>query len=317
MIGYFHTPVRETHELKVDATHTLHIEECGAADGIPVIFLHGGPGGSVSETSRRFFDPEKYRVFLFDQRGCGKSTPTRELQGNTTFDSVGDIEKIRKHFDIDRWIVFGGSYGSTLALSYAIEHAEHVMHLVVRGIFLGRQSDIDWMIEDSGSSQFFPEEHAEFAEFVPEEERDQLVQAYYKQMTSGDREAFDQATKNWAEWESGLTTLQPDFSGAAETKEWHRTIGLLEAHYFANGFFPGESDNYILEHAEALQNIPMDIVHGRFDTICRVSSAYELAQACPQSQLYIIEESSHSPFEAHMFRKLVEIMDGLAAELSE
>lgn len=308
MIGYFHTPVQKSYQLEVSPLHTLSIEECGNPDGIPVVFLHGGPGGSVSEKSRRFFDPEKYRIILFDQRGCGKSTPVRELKDNTTFDSVEDLEKIRKFLHIDSWVVFGGSYGSTLALSYAIRYPEVVEMLVLRGIFLGRQSDIDWMVEFDGASQFFPEEHAEFASLVPEEDRDNLVQGYYKLMTEGTEEQRDQATKSWAEWESGQVTIQPDFSGSAEVEEWQRTIGLLEAVYFAKGFFPGESDNYIIENADKLKDIPMEIVHGRFDTICRPSAAYDLAQACPHAKLSIIEETSHSS-EAHMFRKLVEIMD--------
>ncbi|WP_018659134.1 prolyl aminopeptidase [Allofustis seminis] len=316
MIGYFHTPVRKTYQLKVSKLHTLMIEECGVPFGIPVVFLHGGPGGSISEKSRRFFDPKRYRIILFDQRGCGASTPTRELKDNTVFHSVEDLEKIRKFLGIDRWIVFGGSYGSTLALTYAIMHPELVMALVLRGIFLGRQSDIDWMIEKGGASEFYPEEYEQFAQLIPETSRHQLVQSYFKMMTEGTAQERDEAAKRWAEWESGQVTLQPDFSGSPVALEWQKTIGLLEAAYFAHGFFPGKSDNFILDHAYQLQNIPMAIVHGRFDTICRPSGAYDLAKACPHARFSILEESSHAS-EAHMFRKLVEIMDDLALKFSD
>lgn len=313
MLGYFHTPVRESYQIAVDNIHTLHVEECGCQTGRPVVFLHGGPGGAVSEKSRRFFNPQKYRIILFDQRGCGQSTPRREVKDNTIFASVRDMEKIREYLGLERWLVFGGSYGTTLALTYAIAHPKRVERLILRGIFLGRQSDIDWMIEANGASQFFPEEHEKFAARVANRPEKSLVQAYYQGMTQGSEADFDALTKAWAEWEGGQTTIQPDFSGEAETKEWQRTIGFLEAHYFAHGFFPGESDHYILAHADRLAAIPMDIVHGRFDTICRVSSAYELAQACPKARLHIIEESSHSPYEAHMFKKLVELLDGIVA----
>lgn len=309
MRGYVYTPVRSKTMLPVGDGHQLHVEECGNPNGLPIVFLHGGPGGAVTEKSRRFFNPEKYRIILFDQRGCGQSQPLRSLKSNTTFASVADMEIIREYFGLSEWLIFGGSYGSTLALTYAIMHPERVGHLFLRGVFLGRQSDIDWMIERGGASEFFPAEHESFAAWVQDSRKSSLVAAYYQRMCQGSSEERAEAAKRWAEWEGGQTTIQPDFSGEAEVQDWQKTIGLLEAHYFAQGFFPKESDQFILNHPDKLAALSMDIVHGRFDTICRLSGAYELARVCPKARLHIMEESSHSPYEAHMFQKLVELLD--------
>lgn len=310
MTGYRDTKINQVYYLKVDATHTLYVEECGNPDGQPILFLHGGPGGSVGEASRRFFNPEKYRIILFDQRGTGQSQPFLSLENNTVLDSVADIEKIRQHLDIDQWFVFGGSYGTTLALAYAIHYPHHIQHLILRGIFLGRQSDVDWLFQE-GAGYFYPEEFARFNNYIPENEQFDLVQAYYKRMTNSDEKVRDEACYEWSQWETAIVKLiqNPKDLGQPVTN-MDRSIGLLEAHYFANKMFWGE-DNYLLNRVDKLQDIPMDIVHGRYDVDCRLISAYELQQACPKAQLHIVTLGSHTPYDDAMFEQIVSIMDDL------
>ena len=307
--GYLNSPLNESYEIKVDDVHTLYVEESGNPDGEPVVFLHGGPGGSISEKSRRFFDPKHYRIIAFDQRGTGKSTPFLSLENNTIFHSVSDMEVIREKLEIDNWYVFGGSYGTTLALVYAITHPKRVRHLILRGIFLGRQEDIDWLYLN-GPKNFYPKEYQEFIEWIDEEDRGDLIKAYYHKMTTGDEETRKLTMKKWADWESGLVNIFPKFNQNPKIKDSDLSIGLLEAHYFANHMFWPE-ENYILNHADKLQSIPIDIVHGRYDVNCRVHSAYELKNALPHAQLHIIEAGAHSPYEPYMMNELVEIMDQL------
>lgn len=307
--GYLNIPLNEKHFVKVDDTHTLYVEEAGNPKGEPVVFLHGGPGGSINEKARRFFDPKYYRIIAFDQRGTGKSTPFLSLKNNTVFHSVEDMEVIRKELGIDRWYVFGGSYGSTLSLVYAITHPDRVKHLILRGIFLGRQEDIDWLYLN-GPKNFYPEEYKEFVEFIEEDKRDHLVEAYYEKMTTGDEDTRRLAMKKWADWESGLVNIFPNFNRSEKIEDSDLSIGLLEAHYFANKMFWPE-DNYILNNSDKIKHIPMDIVHGRYDVNCRVHGAYELKEALPEAKLHVIEAGAHSPYEPYMMNELVGIVDRL------
>ncbi|MRJ47904.1 prolyl aminopeptidase [Fundicoccus ignavus] len=308
-IGYFNTEVKKSHHLKVDQTHTLYIEECGNLEGQPVVFLHGGPGGAVSELSRRFFDPEHYRIILFDQRGCGQSLPFLSLENNTILFSVGDLEKIRAYLNIDSWYVFGGSYGSTLALAYAIHYPERVDHLILRGIFLGRQADIDWLFQ-FGASEFYPKEFGAFKQYVPVNQQQNLVSAYYALMTSEDKAIREGACKAWSDWEGALVNMVKTTDTKTSIDKYDLSLGLLEAHYFANQMFWKE-DNYLLSRSQQLKEIPMAIFHGRYDVDCRVSSAYELKKACPHASLNIIELAAHSPNEGPLFEALVHYMDQL------
>ncbi|EFR31969.1 prolyl aminopeptidase [Eremococcus coleocola] len=307
--AYTETPVIDYFHLESSEGHQLYIETCGNPKGQAIVFLHGGPGGSISAKSRHFFNPEKYFIILFDQRGCGQSTPFLSLKNNTPQASVADMELIRQHFNLESWMVFGGSYGSTLALWYAIAHPKRVKHLILRGIFLGRQEDIDWLYH-GGAGQFYPQEFEVFQAAVGADKADKLVNDYYHQMiqTDSNIESFRNLAKAWSDWESGLVTLVPQFNQSQDVSSGDLSIALLEAHYFANHMFT-EDDNYILNHAQALAEIPIDIVHGRYDVDCRLVGAYQLAQACPKAKLHIIEKGAHSPYEPAMFNKLVEILD--------
>lgn len=307
--GYINTPVLQEHFIKVDNTHTLYVEECGNPNGQPVIFLHGGPGGCVSEFSRRFFDPNYYRIIAVDQRGCGKSTPFLSIENNTVLHSAHDLETIRKHLKIDSWIVFGGSYGSTLALVYAIHYPNNVERLVLRGIFLGRDSDTQWLFQE-GTSYFYPEEFDRFKSFIPKEAQHDLVNAYYKRMLSEDKALREAAYKSWADWEGSVIKLVKEPVNTDVISPVDRTLGLFEAHYFANKMFWGE-DDYILNRVEKIQHIPTDIYHGRYDVDCRLSGAYELAAKLPHSQLHIVESSGHSPSDPPLFDALLDCMERL------
>lgn len=312
--GYVNTTINETHYLEVDEHHRLYIEECGNPKGVPVVFLHGGPGGSISETSRRFFDPNYYRIILFDQRGSGHSQPFLSLQDNTIFHSVDDMEKIRQFLKIEEWIIFGGSYGTTLALAYAIHHPEKVTQLVLRGIFLGRQSDIDWLFKQ-GASEFYPIEFNRFKSHVPSNQQHDLVSAYYQLMTSGDEAVRNAACLAWSQWEGGIVEMNNKQAAETESEttgvEPHDlSLGLFEAHYFVHQMF-WEEDNYILNRSDQLKNVPMSLFHGRYDVDCRVSGAYDLQQACQHATLTIVEMASHSANEAPLFDALVACMDGL------
>lgn len=301
--------IRQLH-LEVSDGHSLYIEERGNPEGQPVLFLHGGPGGSISDKSFHFFNPDKYHIIAFDQRGTGQSRPFLSLENNTVDASVEDIEAIRQHLNINNWIIFGGSYGSTLALAYAIKYPKSVQHMVLRGIFLGRQEDIDWLFE-GGAGNFYPEEFAKFKNFVPENRQNHIVKGYYEIMMNGDISMRNEASKAWADWESGLTTIIPNFNEDPKITNSDLSLGLLEAHYFANNMF-WDDDNYLLNNMSEIADIPIDIVHGRLDVDCRVKGAYDLKEAHLLNQLHVVEGGAHSPFEPVMMEKLVSIMDRLA-----
>lgn len=291
--------------LPVGAGHEIHVEEAGNPNGTPVIFLHGGPGGHIEPICRTFFDPDKYRVILFDQRGCGKSRPFLSVEDNTPFESVKDMEAIRTELGIESWLVFGGSYGSTLALTYAITHPDRVRHLVLRGIFLGRKWDIDWLYR-GGAGTFFPDQYRTFASFV-EEGQDPII-GYHQALTGEDQARRDEACRRWAKWEDSLVNVQPDFPDPKSLTDGERSIAVMENHYFFHQtFFP--SDNYLLDASPMYRDIPMDIVQGRYDMICPPTGAIDLARHCPKARLHLVEGGGHNPYEEAMFRELRGVMD--------
>lgn len=299
--------------LKVSELHTLYVEEAGNPEGKPVVFVHGGPGGGIDEDHRRYFNPKKWRIILFDQRGCGKSQPFGELQENTTFDLVEDMEKIRHHLNIDKWHVFGGSWGSTLALSYSISHAQRVQSLVLRGIFLVRKAEINWFYQD-GAGRFYPEEWDNFVSVIPLEERGDLVKAYHKRLNSNDEKEIKKAAIAWSKWEGSTSRLKKnnDFINHFSDDHFAYAFARIENHYFINNaFFP--EDNWILNNMQKIKHIPGVIVQGRYDMPCPPTSAYELHKAWPDSKFVLVEEAGHSASEPGICKALLEATDHFAS----
>lgn len=297
--------------LHVSPLHRLYYEQCGNPDGKPVVFLHGGPGSGLSADYRRFFDPDAYRIVLFDQRGSGKSVPHASLEDNTTWHLVEDIETLRQHFKIDRWLVFGGSWGSTLALAYAIRHPESVTGLVLRGIFLGRASENRWYYEaGGGASAIFPDNWEDFVNLIPESERDDMIGAYHRRLTSNDDAVRAEAARAWSVWESSALKLIPDQNLIDDFSEPDKAAALarIECHYFMNNCF-FETDNYLIENVQRLRQIPGMIVHGRYDIICPLTSAWDLHRAWPEAKLEIIPDAGHSVFEPGITDALIRATD--------
>lgn len=311
MLTYF-PPIKPyvTHEIAVDKPHMLYVEECGSPDGIPVLFVHGGPGGGCSEDNRRFFDPNVYRIILFDQRGSGRSIPHAELDGNNTQALVADMEIIREKLGIDKWILFGGSWGSTLSLVYAITHPERTSGLILRGIFLNRQQDMDWLFNGAGANAIFPDYWEDFLQTIPTEKHHDLVPAYYELLTGEDEVTRMAAAKAWATWEARCSTLLPNAHVVEALQSPHTAMSLarIEAHYFVNNCFL--ENNFILNNVEKLKNIPGIIVHGRYDIVCALENAWLLHQAWPNSQLNIIRDAGHASIEPG-------IIDGLVRATAE
>ena len=308
------TPYK-THEIHVDEPHVLYVEESGNPDGIPVLFIHGGPGAGCENYHRCFFDPNVYRIILFDQRGSGRSTPHAELEGNTTQNLVADIEVIRVKLDINRWVLFGGSWGSTLALVYAETHADRVMGLIVRGIFLTRKKEIDWFYQE-GASRIYPDYWQDFIKPIPEDERNNLLQAYYKRLTGKNEIAQMQAAKAWSTWEGRTATLKSNKNVIDHFGSTHTALSLarIESHYFMNDSFL--EDNQILNNVDKLQNIPGIIIQGRYDLICPLESAWTLHQYWLNSELKIIVDAGHSATEAGTVDALVRATDEMASNLA-
>ncbi len=282
--------------LVVDSPHELYVEECGNPEGLPVLFLHGGPGAGCEPYHRRFFDPEIYRIVLFDQRGAGRSRPHASLEANTTPHLVADIEQIREHLGIERWVLFGGSWGSTLALVYAEAHPSRVLALILRGIFLCRRHEIDWFYQQ-GASRIFPDYWEDFIAPIPESERDRLLHAYYQRLIGDDELARMAAAKAWSLWEGRCVTLHPsgtvrDFFG---TPHVALSLARIESHYFINDSFL--SPNQILRDAYRLAEIPGIIVHGRYDIVCPLENAYQLQRAWPKAQLIVVPDAGHAASE--------------------
>ena len=301
-----------TGRLRVSELHELYFEESGNPAGKPVVFLHGGPGGGSDPKQRRFFNPEKYRIVNFDQPGCGKSTPYASLEANTTWDLVADIEKLRERLAIEKWQVFGGSWGSTLALAYAESYPERVTELVLRGIFLLRKQEIDWFYQ-RGASAIYPDVWEAYREHIPEAERGDMLAAYYKRLTSEDPGVRLAAAKRWSGWEGATSKLIPDaaFAGHYEEDEFALAFARIEAHYFVNkGFF--ETDDQLLRHAGRIRHIPGVIVQGRYDVVCPMESAWALHRAWPKAELVVTADSGHSAFDAPNCRALVAATDRFA-----
>jgi len=296
----------KTGMLKVSDLHTVYWEECGNPAGLPVMVLHGGPGGGSQADYRRYFDPTAYRIIQMDQRGCGKSTPHAELQDNNTQALVADIEKLREFLGVDTWFVFGGSWGSTLSLTYAIHHADRVRALILRGIFMCRRSELLFFYQD-GASHLFPDKFHPYREHIPEEERDDMIKAYYKRLTSADGDVRRAAAREWTLWEMGTSKLIPDtkYMDKADNLDFAAAFARIECHYFVNGIFLEEA--FILKNVDKLSKTPMDIVQGRYDVVCPAKSAWELHQASPHSRLVIVPDAGHSMGEVGIAEELVNI----------
>lgn len=297
--------------MEVDGGHTIYVEQCGNPDGIPVIVLHGGPGGGCSPAMRRYFDPKAFRVVLFDQRGCGRSRPHASVVNNTTWDLVADIERIRDALEIEQFIVFGGSWGATLALIYAEAHPERVSNLVLRGVFMMTQAELDWFY-GGGAGLFWPEPWARFSDLIPEEERGDMIGAYHKRLFCGDLRIETQYAKAWSAWENALASVYSSGSGGDAPGEYARAFARLENHYFTNAGFL-DFDGQILAQVDRIAHIPGVIVQGRYDMICPPARAWQLAEAWPNAEMRMIRNAGHALSEPGISAELVRTMDQLAA----
>ncbi len=309
-------PIRDNQHffLPVDDIHTLYVEECGEPDGIPVVFLHGGPGSGCEKWHRSFFDPERYRIILFDQRGCGRSTPHAALENNTTWDLVADMERIRRHLGIEEWVVFGGSWGSTLGLAYAQQYPERVSGLILRGIFLARPQDVGWFYQ-AGAHRLLPDYWQDFLAPIPPEEQGNLLQAYYQRLTGENEIARMQAAKAWSTWEGRAANLLQVDATVDHFSNPHTAMSVarLETHYFVNHAFL--EPNQLLLNASRLTDIPGHIIHGRYDMICPLEQAYALHQAWPTADFTIVQDSGHAASERGIQETLVNATNFMADEL--
>ena len=296
--------------LQVSELHTIAWERSGNPDGIPVIVIHGGPGGGSQPSYRRYFNPEKFDIIQFDQRGCGQSTPYAELTDNNTHASVSDLEMLRESFGIERWHVFGGSWGSTLSLIYAQNHPNRVLSLTLRGIFMCRKSELHWFYQD-GASHIFPDAFDHYRDHSPKDEQGNLIEAYYSRLTDSDVDVRRSAAREWTRWEMATSRLFPDpeYLDKAEDLDFAVAFARIECHYFINAIFVEEA--YILNHASKIFDIPTTIVQGRYDVVCPPKSAWELHKALPQSDLIIVPDAGHSMGEVSIARELVKATDAL------
>ena len=293
--------------LAVDNLHHLYWEQSGNPQGVPVVFLHGGPGAGAVAAHRRFFDPDYYRIVIFDQRGAGRSKPLGELTKNTTADLINDIERLRKHLSIERWFVFGGSWGSSLALAYGQAHANRCLGLALRGIFLCRKTEIDWFM--NGMRRIFPEAWEAFANFLPEQERADLLGNYHRRLIDPNPEIHLPAARVWSRYEGSCSTLRPNPEALSSLLEPTAALGLarIEAHYFVNNCFMQEGQ--LLDKVSQLARIPCIIVQGRYDAVCPIVSAVELAAAWPNAELQIVTDAGHSAMEPGIRSKLIAAME--------
>ena len=299
-----------THELIVDNLHTLYVEESGNPQGIPVLFVHGGPGGGCTENDRRFFDPEKYRIILFDQRGSGRSSPHAELVANHTRCLVDDMEKIRELMGVDQWVLFGGSWGSTLSLIYAQAYPEKVLGMILRGIFLCREEDIQWFYQD-GACHVFPDFWQDYLAPIPVAERSDLLSAYYQRLVGDDELVRMAVAKSWSVWEGRCASLHPNPDLVRHLGSPHTALAMarIEAHYFMNNAFLEE--NEILGGMVELKGIPGVIIHGRYDMVCPVGQAFDLHRAWPESTLNVIRDAGHTSSEPGTLAALVQATDDM------
>ncbi len=301
-----------TGRLQVSGLHELYFEESGNPEGKPVVFLHGGPGGGTEPRMRRYFDPARYRIVLFDQRGCGQSTPFASLEENTTWHLVDDVEALRGHLGVERWLVFGGSWGSTLALAYAETHPERVTELVLRGIFLIRRAEIQWFYQE-GTSWIFPDAWREYLEHIPEAERGDLLSAYYARLTSPSASVQREAARIWSMWEGRTSRLIPDPELIARTggEDFSLAFARIEAHYFKHDAWLTDGRG-LLENIGRIRHIPGVIVQGRYDVVCPVKSAWDLHAVWPESELSIVPDAGHSASEPGIIHELVGATDRFA-----
>jgi len=302
------------HELAVEEPHVLYVDESGSPDGLPVLFVHGGPGGGCDALSRRFFDPTLYRIITFDQRGCGRSTPHASLENNTTAHLIADMQRIREHLGIDKWVLFGGSWGSTLSLAYAQSYPEHVHALILRGIFLCRPQDLAWFYQE-GASRLFPDYWQDFLSPIPLEERDDLMQAFYRRLTGNEQLPQMHAAKARSCWEGRTATLRPNHNVVERFADAHRALSMarIECHYFVNQAFL-EPDQ-LLRDMPKIAHLPGIIVHGRYDAICPLDNAWALHQAWPNSELQIIRDAGHSAAELGITDALIRATGEIAHRL--
>ena len=299
----------KTGRLRVSGVHDLYFEECGNPDGKPVVFLHGGPGGGLDPKYRRYFDPTAYRIVLLDQRGCGRSTPFASLEENTTWDLVADIERLRSHLDIGRWQVFGGSWGSTLALAYAQTHPERVTELVLRGIFMLRPEEIRWFYQE-GASFVFPDVWEPYLNHIPAEEHHDLLRAYHSRLTDPDRNVQMAAARVWSVWEGSTSCLLPneELISHSAADDFALAFARIECHYFVNGGWLTDGRE-LLANVDRIRHIPAVIVQGRYDIVCPAKSAWELHRAWPESSLRIVPDAGHSAGEPGIVHELVAATD--------
>lgn len=301
-----------TQRLKVDSLHELYIEESGNPDGMPALVIHGGPGGGCDPQMRRFFDPDNYRIIIYDQRGAGRSTPHASLEGNNTAELISDIEQIRKALNIDSWLVFGGSWGATLGLLYAQSFPEHVQAMILRGIFLCRQKDLDWLYLEGGASRFFPDKWQTFIDPVKASQRDDLLNAYYHLLTSDNELKRMGAAKAWSGWEAQCSTLTPSKKLIDNFCDPHKALALarIECHYFRNkGFI---TENQILSNIDRVAHIPATIIHGRYDMVCPVDNAAALHKDWLSAKLQVIREAGHASSEPSIIDALVHATQDMA-----
>jgi len=296
--------------LRVSELHSVAYEEIGNPDGRPALFLHGGPGVGISPDYRRFFDPDYFRIVLVDQRGAGRSTPHAEIRENSTWEIVHDLEALKDHLGVEDWIVMGGSWGSLLALCYAIRHPDSVAGIIIRGIFLGRRFEIDWIHGPRGAARIYPDEWEKYMAPVPES--DDVVASYCELLASDDESTRDAAAKAWTRWEASMVTLFPDEKALDKALQGPSALSIarIESHFTANNFFL-DDDNFVLDNASAIAGIPTKIVHGRYDTICPPVSAWDLHKALPNSELTLVPDGAHSPLDGGMTKELVRAADAM------
>lgn len=315
VVRELYPPIQPYHEaeLSVSKLHQIYFEECGNPEGKPVVFLHGGPGGGINPTYRQYFHPEKWRIVLFDQRGCGKSKPHAELRENTTWDLVADIETLRQHLGIGAWTVFGGSWGSTLSLAYSQAHPEHCTGLILRGIFLLRRREIQWFYQE-GASYLFPDAWERYLAPIPEDERHDLVAAYYKRLTHDDPQVCTEAARAWSIWEASTSRLQqsPDLIQRFSQAEFATAFARIECHYFIHGGFL-EPEGQLLNNVHRIRHLPGVIVQGRYDVVCPPLSAWELHRAWPEAEFHLIPDAGHAMSEPGTRTALLNATDRFAS----
>ncbi len=317
-MGQIYPPIQpnQSFHLQVDDLHEIYVEESGSTDGVPVVYLHGGPGAGSDPFQRQLFDPERYRIVLFDQRGCGQSRPHAELKQNSTQHLISDMEHIRDHLGIEQWVVTGGSWGSTLALAYAQAHPERVLGIIVRGIFLSSKSELNWLYQ-GGAGRIFPEYWEVFSKEIPLAERDDLLGAYHRRLTGSNELVRMKTAKIWALWEARIATLLPSNVMADGFSEPHRALSIarIEADYFVNQSYLQKGQ--LLDNMAKIADIPGYIVHGRYDMICLAEQAWKLHRAWPMSELYIVQAAGHAASEPGISAALIEAGNGLLQRIKD